>query len=128
MQAQARGSMPSVRLRSAERGHLVPACLHDVAHAELAHAHRHRGRAAAAQRRDRDSALHEELDAVSVAHVKHLELLASRREIQAPVGEYAVHVEHHEPDPAERHGASGLAAGAGRRVFKLHRRASSRGR
>jgi hypothetical protein len=46
----------------------------------------------------------QQLDAVAVAHVKDLEHLAARAEIQPPVGEHAVDVEHQQFD-----GASGVA-------------------
>ena len=60
-----------------QRRDLVGAALDHVAHPELAHARRHGGRAAAAHRGDRDAALHEQLDAVAVAHVERLERLAA---------------------------------------------------
>ena len=47
---------------------------------------------------------------MSVAHVEDLERLAPRGEVQAPVGEHAVDIEHQELDLGERRGASGARA------------------
>jgi len=77
-----------------ERGHFVAASLHEVPYAKLPHARRHGGRAPAAYRCDRDAAQHEKLDAVPIAYVKHLELLTPGREVEAPVGQDTVDIEH----------------------------------
>ena len=81
--------------------HLVGAALGHVAHPELAHARGHGRRAAAAGDRHRDAALHEQLQAVPVAHVERLERLPARGEVQPPVGEHAIDVEHEQLDTAE---------------------------
>jgi len=85
---------PELACEVGERGHFVAASLHEVPYAKLPHARRHGGRAPAAYRCDRDAAQHEKLDAVPIAYVKHLELLTPGREVEAPVGQDTVDIEH----------------------------------
>src|SRR6266436_690501 len=82
--------------------HFIIASLAHMGHMQFTHACGNRPRAPTAQGRHRDAGGHQEFDAVTVAHVEHLERLAARCEIQAPVGEYAVDVQDQELDPCQR--------------------------
>ncbi len=55
-------------------------------------------------------------DAVAVAHVKDLQGLAARAEVEPPVGQHAVNIEHQQTD---RGGSGGACASAGEAANSL---------
>ena len=119
MQAQFKRVDPEPLGQIAQRRDLVRAALDHVGTPSSRMRAVDGRRAPAAERRHRHAAVHQQLDAVAVAHVERLERLAARREIQPPVGQYAVDVQDQRARSSRASGRRAVRAVARRPCGRL---------
>ena len=94
--------------QSEESCNFITASLDYVAHLQLAHPRSDCRGTTSADGGHLDAAVHEQFDAMAIANVKDLQGFTLRREIKAPVGEYAIDIKYQQLDRIEGRGFARL--------------------